>query len=90
MEISYDPRKDKLNKRKHGVSLSIAEFVDWDTAVVWPDQRYQYDELRENALALKGVTLYFISFVERGAVLRVISVRKATIEEVERYVRATS
>ncbi|GJJ02703.1 hypothetical protein RugamoR64_32410 [Duganella rhizosphaerae] len=50
MVITFDPKKDKLNQRKHGISLSAASAFDWDNAVIWTDQRYHYSELRECAL----------------------------------------
>lgn len=34
MVITFDPKKDKLNKRKHGVSLAAASELDWDNAVI--------------------------------------------------------
>jgi hypothetical protein len=40
MEIEFDPAKDAINIRKHGFSLSIANELDWDLAVSWPDTRF--------------------------------------------------
>lgn len=47
MVITFDPKKDKLNQRKHGISLSAAVDFDWDNAMIWIDQRYHYSEVRE-------------------------------------------
>lgn len=87
MVITFDPNKDKLNRRKHGISLSAASGFDWDNAVVWTDARYAYSELRESAIGLIGYHLYHVSFVERGETRRIISLRKASPEEEWRYVR---
>jgi len=53
MRISFDPAKDASNRIKHGVSLSLARELDWVSALVWVDERFEYDELRMIALAPK-------------------------------------
>jgi uncharacterized DUF497 family protein len=87
MEITFEPGKDKLNRRKHGVSLARAEDFEWDTAVSWSDQRFHYDALRMCAVGLIGVRLYFLVYEESDDALRVISLRKANGKEEQRYVR---
>ena len=37
MVITFDPKKDKLNQRKHGISLSAASGFDWENAVIWTE-----------------------------------------------------
>lgn len=85
MVITFDPKKDKLNKHKHGVSLAAASELDWDNAVIWTDARYAYTELRECALGLIAYHMYHVSFVDRGDIRRIISLRKASPEEEWRY-----
>ncbi|RUQ31721.1 MAG: BrnT family toxin [Candidatus Competibacteraceae bacterium] len=75
MRIEFDPVKDAGNQAKHGVSLSLAEELDWDAALVWVDDRYEYGELRMIALAPKTEILYYVAFVERGEARRIISLR---------------
>jgi len=89
MQISFDPAKDASNRIKHGVSLSLARELDWVSALVWVDERFEYDELRMIALALRTNTVYYVSFVDRGAVRRIISLRQATRREVKHYVSQT-
>ena len=89
MRISFDPAKDASNRIKHGVSLSLARELDWVSALVWVDERFEYDELRMIALAPRTNTLYYVSFVDRGAVRRIISLRQATRREVKHYVSQT-
>ena len=86
MRISFDLAKDASNRIKHGVSLALARELDWDSALVWADTRYEYDELRMIALAPKTNTLYYVSFVDRGSLRRIISLRPATRREVKHYV----
>lgn len=86
MRIEFDPAKDKTNRATHGISLSLAEQLDWDASLVWVDDRFEYDELRMIALAPETATLYYVAFVERGSVRRIISLRRATRREVKHYV----
>lgn len=91
MQIEFDPAKDKANEAKHGVSFKLADELDWDAALVWVDDRFEYDELRMIALAPKTEILYYVAFLELGEVRRVISLRRAqglnrTGREVKHYV----
>jgi uncharacterized protein len=86
MLIEFDPAKDEVNLARHGVSLSLAGRLDWDAALVWVDDRFAYDELRMIALAPEGDTLYYVAFVDRGEVRRIISLRQAMRREVKHYV----
>jgi uncharacterized protein len=86
MRIEFDAAKDRANRASHGVSLAFAEELDWDAALVWVDDRFEYEELRMIALAPETATLYYVAFVERGNVRRVISLRRATRREVKHYV----
>ena len=78
--------RDALNRARHGVSLRLARELDWDAALVWIDDRFDYDELRMIALAPKTNTLYYVAFLERGDRRRIISLRRATRREVKHYV----
>ena len=89
MEIEYDPAKDRENLAKHGVSLGMAVELDWDAALVWVDDRFDYGELRMIALAPQTATLYYVAFVDRGSVSRIISIRQATRREVQHYVESS-
>ena len=86
MQIDFDPKKDVANRANQGVSLAIAAALDWDAALVWIDDRFEYDEFRMIALAPETNTLYYVAFVDRTEVRRIISVRHATRKEVAYYV----
>jgi len=88
MRIEFDPAKDSANLASHGVSLTFAEQLDWDAALVWVDERFEYDELRMIALAPETATLYYVAFIERGEVRRIVSLRRATRREVKHYVES--
>ncbi len=51
MRIEFDPVKDASNVGKHGVSLALAEQLDWDSALAWEDDRFGYSEQKLIALA---------------------------------------
>ena len=87
MRIEFDPAKDAINQAKHDLSLRLAADLDWASALVWMDDRKQYGEHRQAALALIGQRLYFVAFVDRGEARRVISLRKANIREVTHYAK---
>ena len=87
MQIEFDSAKDVTNRAKHGVSLALAGELDWEAALVWIDDRIEYGELRAIALAPKIEILYYVAFVDRGEVRRVISLRRANRREVKYYVQ---
>jgi len=86
MLIEFDSAKDQRNVARHGVSLALAGSLDWDAALVWLDDRFEYEELRMIALAPETNTLYYAAFVDRGEVRRIISLRPANRREVKHYV----
>lgn len=87
MRVEFDPAKDAANQTKHGVSSALASELDWEAALVWVDDRFEYGELRMIALALKTAILYYVAFVERGSVRRIIRLRRANRREVKYYVQ---
>ncbi len=88
MQIEFDPRKDATNQEKHGVSLVLAAELDWEAALVWVDDRFSYGEMRMIALAPKTGILYYVAFIDRYSVRRIISLRRANRREVKHYVEA--
>lgn len=86
MRIEFDPIKNEANRAKHGVPLSLAGELDWEAALVWVDERFDYKETRMIALAPKTEILYYVAFVDRGGVRRIISLRRANRREVKHYV----
>ncbi len=86
MRLEFDPDKDAMNRTKHGISLALAAELDWDAALVWIDERFDYNETRMIALAPKTRILYYAAYVDRGRTRRIISLRRATRREVKFYV----
>ena len=88
MNIEFDPTKDAGNVAKHGVSLALAESLEWDWLISEPDERKDYGEAREIGFAPIGPRIFCVVFVQRGDSLRIISLRKANSREVKNYARA--
>lgn len=88
MRITFDPAKDAANVQKHGVSMALAREIEWGEVLCAPDTRTDYGELREIGFAMVGDRLYVVVFVQRGHVMRIISLRKANSREVKLYVEA--
>lgn len=89
MEITFDPAKDASNQRKHGVSLLLAEEIDWPEVLAKPDTRRDYGEVREIGYTVISDRLYCVVFTQRGDKMHVISLRKANSREVRNYVEQT-
>ena len=85
VRITFDQAKDATNLGKHGVSLALADQLDWNAAVVWEDRRRDYGETRFVALAPHARRLYCVAFTQRAGMRRIISVRKANRREIELY-----
>ncbi|MFT0533679.1 BrnT family toxin [Castellaniella hirudinis] len=89
MEITFDQAKDKSNQRKHGVSLSLAQAIDWPEVMSKPDTRQDYGEVREIGYAVIDDRLYCVVFTQRADKMHIISLRKANSREVRNYVEQT-
>jgi len=87
VRIEFDSIKDATNQLKHGVSLGLAVELDWEAALVWIDDRSDYGETRMIALAPMSGILYYVAFVDRIRVRRIISLRRANRREVKYYVQ---
>ena len=61
MRIELSASKDRADREKHGLSSAFASELDWDAALVWLDDRFNYDELRMIALAPRPSTLYYVA-----------------------------
>lgn len=87
MQTEFDPAKDVLNIKNHGLSLAAAAELEWDLLISHADDtRHDYYEQRMVGFAPIGNDVYCVVFVEReDDVMCVISLRKATKQEVRDY-----
>lgn len=63
----------------------MANLLDWEAALVWVDERFDYAELRIVALAPKTGIVYYVAFVDRGEARRIISLHRANRLQVKHY-----
>ena len=76
-----DENNRRANLAKHGVDFALVSMFDWGTAIVEPDKRRDYGEVRLGATGLIGHRLYLLVYTKRAGMVRVISLRKANKRE---------
>lgn len=87
-EIEWDPAKAAANNRKHGVSFDQAALAFRDIfAVEWIDTRKCYGEERVILVGTSEGRKLTVVYTERGERIRIISARRATKDEQNRYYR---
>jgi len=86
--MDKDPTKDRRNIAARGLSLDLAEPLDWATALISEDRRKDYGERRYCVLDFIKDRLHGVVFTPRTGKPRVISLRKANNREVSRYEKA--
>jgi hypothetical protein len=90
MEIEFDPEKSAKNVEVRGLPFDLVAEFDFESALVARDVREDYGEDRLVALGFIGKRLHVVAYTMRGNSLRVISLGKANVREVERYDEAQS
>jgi hypothetical protein len=87
MRYTWDPDKDALNRRKHGLRLAAGiDALEDSKRESWIDDRFNYGEERLITLGLgKFGVLYVVSAELREGWTRLISVRRAEDDEIEKY-----
>jgi uncharacterized DUF497 family protein len=89
IQFEWDPRKDRANQQKHGVSFEEAQSVFFDeNAVQFYDEGHSEQEERFIMLGLSiRSRILVVCHCEResGDVIRIISARKATRSESKYY-----
>ena len=85
MDITFDPAKNALNIAARGLSFEGVANFDFETALIWVDDRRIYPEVRYSALGLIARRVHAVVFTETATGIRVISFRKASREERETY-----
>jgi len=85
MNFEWDPKKDKINKKIHGLSFSTAKFVFNDNER-WErfDSSHSEEEDRWQTIGLVDKVL-FVVYTEQKEVIRIISARKADENEQKVY-----
>jgi uncharacterized DUF497 family protein len=88
LEFEWDNAKAAANFRKHGVTFEQAAYAFLDPfALEWIDQRAVYGEERIFLLGMSGGQILSVVYTERHNRLCIISARRATKHEQDRYYR---
>jgi uncharacterized DUF497 family protein len=83
--ISFDPAKRAGNLAKHGLDLAEAEQVLAGPCAERLDDRFDYGEPRWVSLGLLRGEVVACVWTERDEEARVISLRKASVNEQKEY-----
>ena len=86
--FEWDEEKNKKNITKHGISFQAAVKVFNDENIfIDTDYRHSGSEDRYYAIGCveHKLVIIYVSFTERGKIIRIISARKANREERELY-----
>ncbi|MCL2244043.1 MAG: BrnT family toxin [Treponema sp.] len=89
MEVKFiwDDRKNAINIMKHGVSFSMAAMVFSDPKFLcWYDSEHSsISEDRWRIIGLSGCDVLIVIYTEQDNFIRIISARKASKKEKEKY-----
>ena len=83
--ITFDPVKSSANATLRGLPFSRVEELDWSTAIMREDTRYDYGEQRFRVFGYIGSRLHAVVITPRAGSIHVISLRKANRREQQRY-----
>ncbi len=91
IRFSWDEGKNRANQRKHGVSFGEAQTVFFDENALEfhdPDHSIKEDRFLMPGMSFRlRILLVCHCLRESGELIRIISARKATRKERERYVK---
>jgi uncharacterized DUF497 family protein len=90
IEFEWDPDKDEMNRKKHGVSFEIACRVFGDPFALVEQDRIERGEYRWQTLGMvEGYLLLLVAHTVRNEdemeIIRIISARRASRKERRRY-----
>lgn len=84
--VLFNPEKDALNIKKHGISLAKTIDFDFLSSLTDIDDSQDYGETRYIAIGFLDAQLHVLVFTEeRNGALRAISLRKAEPSERKLY-----
>lgn len=85
MDIESDTAKRNWTLTERGLDFADLIDFDWDTALIFDDNRHDYGERRQAALGFLNNRLIAIAFTVRSNKTRIISMRKANKRERKVY-----
>jgi uncharacterized DUF497 family protein len=86
MEFEWDYDKDRVNRKKHGISFDEAKHIFDGPVLTRIDDREDYGEIREISMgSLLGHVVIVVVHTDRAGKTRIISARKANRKERQVY-----
>ncbi len=88
LKFDWDKSKAALNEKKHGISFEEAATIFYDDNALEfhdPDHSDREDRFFMVGLSFKTRVLLVSHCVRQGSVIRIISARKATKHEAQKY-----
>lgn len=89
MKIEFDPEKSEKNRMERGFSFEKTTEFNWESAIYYIDDRFEYNEQRIIALGFIDIRLYVVCFTPTAEGVRIISFSKANKREVKYYEQET-
>ena len=89
INIEWDEDKRRQTLFERGIDFATIARLEWDTAIVVPDDRRDYGEERLRVTGQIDGRLHVAVVTPRQTALRVISLRKANEREIRRWARKT-
>lgn len=83
--FEWDLDKSRQNQRKHGFGFQEVQKVFADSALLIELDDRDYGETRWAAIGQLGPIIAYVVHTNRHGVIRLISARRATPDEEERY-----
>ena len=83
MQFEFDPQKSRSNRVKHGIDFVEAQAL-WKSKVVLLGAKDVFEK-RHIVIGTIGSEHWSAIITYRGALIRIISVRKSTFLEIETY-----
>ncbi len=87
MKITCDPAKRTAILETRGIDLREAAKVFAGPTATWPDDRFDYGEVRQLTAGFLAGRVVLIAWTQRGAARRVISMRYCHAKEVRKVRR---
>lgn len=85
MRFTWDEAKRRSNLEKHGIDFAdVPAMFEGDVFTI-EDQRFDYGETRYMTLGLLKLRVIVVAHTDDGEVMRIISARKATKHEEQKY-----
>jgi hypothetical protein len=84
MQFEWDENKNTQNLKKHGISFEEAQEIFDGIVFTAIDERFDYGEIR-NQYWCHTVVIVTVAHTKRNGVIRIISARKATRQEINTY-----